>query len=228
VDNADDMDMFFGSSDEPGGIDQYLPESESGRTLFTTRSRKAALSVARHDVIELHEMGSQEAMSLLEKSIHRKDLLDTEAPVADLLRELTYLPLAIVQAAAYLDMNPVSISKYLGLLRGTEQDMVGLMSEEFRDDTRYRGSQNAVATTWLVSFNQIRKSDPAATDLLSFLSCIEPKAIPLSILPQMQFEEQRSARSAGMTLWWDKMTRCRTCTAWCTWQRVYGSDRKDL
>ncbi len=58
-----------------------------------------------------------------------------------------------------------------------------MMSRQFQDSTRYPGSQNAVATTWLVSFNQISKSDSAAAELLSFLSLIEPKAIPQSILP---------------------------------------------
>ncbi len=81
------------------------------------------------------------------------------------------------------------ITEYLRLLRGTDQDMASLMSREFHDSTRYRGSQNAVATTWLVSFDQIRKSDDAVADLLSFLSCIEPKGIPQSILPRLELEE---------------------------------------
>jgi tetratricopeptide (TPR) repeat protein len=98
--------------------------------------------------------------------------------------------LAITQAAAYLNTNQVSIAEYLGLLRGTEQDMIGVMSRTFQDSTRYRGSQNAVATTWLVSFDQIRKSNSTAADLLSLMSCIEPKAIPRSILPGSQSEEQ--------------------------------------
>jgi tetratricopeptide (TPR) repeat protein len=68
--------------------------------------------------------------------------------------------------------------------------MVSLLSREFYDGTRYRGSKNAVATTWLVSFNQILKFNPTAADLLWFMSCIEPKAIPRSILPTTELEEQ--------------------------------------
>jgi hypothetical protein len=64
--------------------------------------------------------------------------------------------------------------------------MVSLMSKEFRDDTRYKGSANAVATTWVVSFSQIRERDVAAADLLAFISCIEWKAIPRSLLPMAQ------------------------------------------
>jgi hypothetical protein len=64
------------------------------------------------------------------------------------------------------------------------------MSREFQDSTRYKGPHNAVATTWLVSFEQIRKSDSTAANLLSFISCIEPKAIPRSILPGQEAREQ--------------------------------------
>lgn len=34
---------------------------------------------------------------------------------------------------------------YLWLLRNTEQDVIGLLSHKFRDNTRYKDSENAVA-----------------------------------------------------------------------------------
>ncbi|KAL8366598.1 hypothetical protein RB595_010452 [Gaeumannomyces hyphopodioides] len=190
VDNADDADLLFGSPDMPNGLANYLPESENGLVLFTTRSREVAVSVAGSDVIELFEMNPQEAADYLEKLLIRKDLLRDEGESTKLLKELTYLPLAITQAAAYLNTIQVSIAEYLTLLRGTDQNAASLISHEFHDKTRHKGSRNAVATTWLVSFDQIRKSNRTAADLLSFLSCIEPKAIPQSILPRLEVEEQ--------------------------------------
>ena len=53
-------------------------------------------------------------------------------------------------------------------------------------------TQNAIAATWLVSFNQIRRSNSDAADLLSFISTIENKAIPRSLLPAMEPEERLS------------------------------------
>lgn len=147
--------------------------------------------VAGSYIIELHKMNPPEAASFLEKSLIQKDLLRNEAGTLELLNELTYLPLAITQAAAYLNTNQVSIAEYLGLLWGAEQDVVSLMSREFRDSTRYWGLQkNAIATTWIVSFNQIRRSDGTAADLLLFISCIKAKAIPRSILPDLALKEQ--------------------------------------
>lgn len=189
VDNADDMDTVFGppgGPGGPGGLNKYLPESEDSVVLFTTRSREVAVSSAGGDVVELHEMDPGEAADYLEKSLIRDD----DAGTAELLKRLTYLPLAITQAAAYLNITGVPVAEYLNLLRGADQEAASLMSREFHDSTRYEGSQNAVATTWIVSFDQIRRSDSTAADLLAFMSCIKPKAIPQSMLPRCELEEQ--------------------------------------
>ncbi|KAJ2997857.1 hypothetical protein NUW58_g514 [Xylaria curta] len=168
VDNVDDMELIFGSSDSPGGIDEYLPKSENASILYTTRSREVAVAVAGSDVVDLHEMDSKEALEFLKKSLINKQLLQDTVATETLFQELTCLPLAIAQAAAYLNQNQMSIKKYLSLLWNTEQDLVNLVSREFHDDTRYPGSQNAVATTWLVSFDQIRRANSNAADMLSF------------------------------------------------------------
>jgi len=156
--------------------------------MLTTRSRDVALAVGG-EMVKLLEMNEEEAKSLLTKSLTNKNLIDDEKGVATLLEQLTYLLLALAQAAVYLNRNRISIAKYVELLTGTEQDIISLMSREFHDSTRYNGSLNAVATTWLVSFHQIQKSNSAATKLLLFLSCIEPKAIPQSMLPPLPSEE---------------------------------------
>ncbi|CAI7590894.1 unnamed protein product [Penicillium bialowiezense] len=190
VDNADDMDLLFGSSDSSGGMSQYLPESELGITILTTRSREIAVLFAGNDVTNLREMHLQEGKDLLEKSlIPRESRQDREA--VQLLDELNYLPLAITQAVAYMNTAGISVSKYLSLLRGTQSDVVNLLGREFHDSTRYRESHNAVAKTWQVSFQQIRRTDESAANLLSFISCIEPKAIPQSLLPDFGSEEER-------------------------------------
>jgi hypothetical protein len=184
VDNADDADIFFGTGQSRGIVD-YLPESELGVVVYTTRTPEVA-EQTRGDVIALGAMDLQDAAAFLTRLLTRKDLLRNNATTTELLNELTCLPLAIAQAAAYLNKNSMSVAKYMRLLRSTEQDMVALMSREFRDNTRYKGTANAVATTWVVSFSQIREHNAAAADLLAFMSCIEWKAIPRSLLPVAQ------------------------------------------
>ena len=185
LDNADDTSILFGKGQSKGIID-YLPESEGCVTVYTTRTQEVAVSLTHSDVLELGAMSQPDAADFLEKSLIEKELLDDGATTRKLLDELAYLPLAIRQAAAYLNMNKMPITKYLRLLRSTEQEAVGLINKEFLDDTRYRGSANAVATTWVVSFNQLKTRDAAAADLLAFMSCIEWKAIPRAILPKVR------------------------------------------
>jgi tetratricopeptide (TPR) repeat protein len=186
VDNIDDQTLM-------ATMNNYLPRSEHGAILFTTRSMDIAIFSARKHILKLVEMRSDEATQFLKSSLIVKELAEDETVVARLLQELTYLPLAIVQAAAYLNRNShLTIRDYLNLLRGTEKDVVDLMSREFPDDTRYEDSRNGVATTWIVSFSQIQQTDPAAAQLLSFLSCVEPKAIPQSLLPQLESKEKQA------------------------------------
>lgn len=69
-------------------------------------------------------------------------------------------------------------------------DQMRLASREFRDITRYQKLPNAVTATWLISFNQIKDLDPFAANLLEFMAYLEPKAIPQSILPIPESEEE--------------------------------------
>ncbi|KAH6970345.1 hypothetical protein BKA56DRAFT_661160 [Ilyonectria sp. MPI-CAGE-AT-0026] len=190
IDNADDMSVLYGSTQEPGGIANFLPDSDDGRILFTTRSQEVAVNVAGSYVVELSEMGSKEAKALLQKSLIKKDQTQDDQLVSELLLKLTHLPLAISQASAYMNTNKVPIKEYLRLLQTTDQDMVELLSRGFRDGSHYRSTQGAVATTWIVSFNQIRDTDEDAARLLSFAAYIEPKAIPRTLLPSLGSEQQ--------------------------------------
>ncbi|KAH7184118.1 hypothetical protein DER44DRAFT_904760, partial [Fusarium oxysporum] len=188
VDNADDQELILGSVERPG-LEEYLPQSEDGIILLTTRSGQVAEGFAQCDTIDIKHMDQEEATSLLKKSLVQKQLLQDETSVIELLTYLSFLPLAITQAAAYLNQTRAPIRTYLGLLRNAEDNDTKVLEREFRDNTRYRGSQNAVGTTWIVSFRQIQKSNQLAVDLLSFISCIEPKAIPQSILPDAEADE---------------------------------------
>ncbi|KAB5515662.1 hypothetical protein GE09DRAFT_979565, partial [Coniochaeta sp. 2T2.1] len=189
VDNSDDVELVCRSSRTREGLQRYRPQSQNGRIVFTTRSRNIAMRVAE-ETVKLEEFSLTEAKRLLEKLVTRKELIDDTASATELLHELTCLPLAITQAAAYLERNEVSIAEYLRLLRNTEKDMADLLSEELPDRTRYKETKHAVATTWMVSFDKIREQDLKAADLLSFMSQIEQKSIRQSLLSELDSEVQ--------------------------------------
>jgi tetratricopeptide (TPR) repeat protein len=182
VDNADDLKLLRGL-DQTEGLLAFLPESDDGLTIFTTRHGAVAQYLAGSDVVEIRKMTGQETKDLLEESLVRKSPSGNDEIVTNLLIELEYLPLAVTQAAACINTNKCSISEYLRLFKNTERDAVTIMSTDFGDKTRYQNLTNAVAKTWTITFNKIREHDTLAADLLEFISCIEWRAIPKSILP---------------------------------------------
>ncbi|KAM0243985.1 hypothetical protein ACHAP5_006750 [Fusarium lateritium] len=188
VDNADDQELILGSQDKPG-LEAFFPQSEHGHILLTTRSRHVALEFTQSNIIDIEQMDQQEAFNLFNSSLIKKDLPENDEVTIDLLTQLAFLPLAITQAAAYLNQTGAPIRNYLSLLKGAESEVARVLGREFGDNTRYKGPRNAVGTTWIVSFDQMQKSNPVAIKLLSFISCIEPKAIPQSLLPDAEPEE---------------------------------------
>ncbi|KAF1809666.1 HET-domain-containing protein [Eremomyces bilateralis CBS 781.70] len=190
-DNADDIYMWIAKAgpglQQPGQgshpLIDYLPKSKQGAVIFTTRDRKIAVKLAQQDVVDVPEMGEDAASQLLGKCLVNTELAKSGKETGALLLQLTYLPLAIVQAAAYINENAILLTDYLSLLVEQEEEVIDLLSEEFEDDGRYRDIKNPVATTWLISFDQIRRRDRLAADYLSFMACVEPKDIPQSLLP---------------------------------------------
>jgi nucleoside phosphorylase/tetratricopeptide (TPR) repeat protein len=174
-DNADDMEMWKTAD--------FLPDSERGHILFTTRTRQVAVRLASSHVIMISEPDTETAVEILRRSLITRDLLnDREAAIA-LLKELACLPLAIAQAAAYINENDIGLSAYTTLLHGSEPDVIELLSEDFGDEERYKDIQNPVATTWWISFRQIQQLNPTAIDYLLFMACINPRHIPQTLLP---------------------------------------------
>jgi tetratricopeptide (TPR) repeat protein len=198
VDNADHLEVLEGSDGGKGLLD-YLPRSDSGLTVFTTRDKTTAHALAGNSILEVEKLDPTTAAHLFKKMLTRKDLSCHEAVIDELLQELDCLPLATTQAAAYVNCNAISVEEYLNLLRSTEQDLIFIMNEEMRDSTRYKHAANAVARTWLVSFEQIVRQDAHAANLLQYMSCMDWKAIPRSILPAI--EPKARMTSAIGTLW---------------------------
>ena len=187
LDNADDIDMWFGKSKGdigPCRLSDYVPWSRTGSVLFTTRFQKVASKLAMQNVIRVPEMGEARGLELLNERLVHKSLLQDREQAALLLKQLVYLPLAIVQAASHINANCLStLADYISLLTAKEEEMIDLLNEEFEDDWRPHNTTNPVAATWLISFEQVQRINPLATDILSFMACIEPTEIPESLLP---------------------------------------------
>ncbi|KAJ5378060.1 Tetratricopeptide-like helical [Penicillium cataractarum] len=182
-DNADDIEMWTRGNDAVPALKTFLPRSENGHILLTSRNRKLAVRVASPNVLSVPDMDESTAMQIFEKSQIQQGLLHNNHTTMALLEQLGFLPLAICQAAAYINENEITLSDYLALLKEQDTSAIELLSEKFEDDGRYDQTQNPVLITWLVSFQQIQQLDKLSAEYLSFMACINPRDIPQSILP---------------------------------------------
>jgi tetratricopeptide (TPR) repeat protein len=182
-DNADEFEMWTKGSPIAPPLKDIIPWSENGHVLFTSRNRQLALNLAGSNVVSMPDVDQKTGKEIFQKLLMRKDLLQDDHVTNALLERLAFLPLAISQAAAYINQNDISLARYMSLLGEQEASTIELLGKEFDDDGRYAEIQNPVATTWLVSFAQIHQVDKVASEYLSFMACINPRDIPESILP---------------------------------------------
>ncbi|KAJ5000632.1 hypothetical protein K4K48_002414 [Colletotrichum sp. SAR 10_66] len=179
IDNADDIELMFSRS----GLASYIPTSRRGSVLITTRNSVAAARYDRTFALNLSNMGTEEAVKLLHSGLGESQI-DHGQSTTQLLERLAYLPLAIRQASAYLRANQAtSISQYLEYCEASDEEQIALLSEDFDDQDRYETIQNPVATTWLISFENIARDKPLAAKYLSFICYLAEKDISMTLLP---------------------------------------------
>jgi hypothetical protein len=196
VDNADDTELWSkraarANGDVSKSLINSLPRSSKGSIVLTTRNRTIAadFSGVPGATIEVLKMNEGIAIQLFQKSVLNESVAQDVENIRLLLEELAYLPLAISQATSYINQTGTPVPNYLEILRGQEADKIELLSKDFEDEGRYDAdldpscTRNAIATTWLISFEQIQKQSHNATNYLAFMAFMEPKDIPLSMLP---------------------------------------------
>ena len=207
LDNADDIGVFYprpgtGTSqgagvEAPQPLASFMPQTENGRILVTSRSRDAAarLTGGTQNILSIQAMNDSQAQQLLRKKLGDKY---EEGAAVDLLRALEHLPLAITQAAAYILLRwpEESPSTYLAKFRQGERRGARLLQKDAGDLRRDPSASNSVARTWQITFDQIRLEKPSAADLLMLMSQFNPQGIPKWVL-ESDRRHWRSSDSSG-------------------------------
>jgi tetratricopeptide (TPR) repeat protein len=178
-DNADEAITESAGSSKIVGLMEFLPSSEQGAIVFTTADRKTAAKLAPQNVVALPEMEQDTAQRMLKMCLVNP--VDEQKGADLLIKELAYLPLAIVQAVAYVNVNKTTIQGYLSLLVEKKEESAEDLHSE---------SEVVIAATWLISFEQIRRHDALAADYLLFMACVDRNDIPLALLPMASPHEQ--------------------------------------
>ncbi|KAF2676780.1 HET-domain-containing protein [Lentithecium fluviatile CBS 122367] len=107
VDNIDEAGLEPAGSSKAISLIEFLPSSAQGAIIFTTTNRKTAVILAGQHIVDLPEMEQNMARRMLE--LFLADQTNEQETVDLLLKELAYLPLAIGQAAAYVNVNMITL-----------------------------------------------------------------------------------------------------------------------
>ncbi|KAJ5494842.1 P-loop containing nucleoside triphosphate hydrolase protein [Penicillium fimorum] len=160
----------------------YLPISHHGSIIITSRNRGAANSIVEdNDIITILPMDQSHAMMLFERKLGSQI---EKATIMQLVTTLDYMPLAIVQAAAYIKQRTpwVSVQQYLGEFQKSDRKRISLLAYGAGRLRRDREAKNSILITWQISFNHIQQTQPAAADLLSLMSFFDRQGIPRTLL----------------------------------------------
>ena len=126
LDNVDNIDLLSETGDagqggQGTGVDgesqqpmtAYLPQSQNGSILVTSRSQAVALKLVKEkETIAVSPMKESHALTLFEKKL---GAIGEDNHIADLAAVLDFMPLAIVQAAACISQRAprCSVQQYL-------------------------------------------------------------------------------------------------------------------
>jgi hypothetical protein len=113
-DNAEDTILRSSGSSaaEAADLAGCVPQSKLCSAIFTTTNSHTAQALAPQNIIALQDLTADPALRMRQNHL-MTPLLDAEQHEAkDLLRELLYLPLAVVQAAACMNATSMTVQEY--------------------------------------------------------------------------------------------------------------------
>ncbi|KAF2730312.1 hypothetical protein EJ04DRAFT_396871, partial [Polyplosphaeria fusca] len=146
-----------GSSDRTTvDIRRYLPESDHGSIIITTRSARVSQGWRLH-VQKL--AGLEDGLKILANTSRRKGIEDDPDAKA-LVSKLDGLPLALSTAGAYLKHVTTSFAEYLRLYEAS------WLKLQRTSPTLSSYEDRSLYTTWQVTFDRIREQNAASAMLL--------------------------------------------------------------
>ena len=173
LDNVEDVEL----------VTDFLPSDSKGHILLTTRAQSTGTVAQR---IELEKLVPEEGALLL---LTRAKLLASSTSLEqvassdrikalELAQILDGLPLALDQAAAYIEETDCGVSGYLKRYQIHRARLLNLRGSTDSDHPE------AVAATWSLSFEKIQQVNPVAADLLRLCAFLHPDAIAEEIITQ--------------------------------------------
>lgn len=173
--------LVLDNADRLAVVQDFIPDEINGHLLLTTRAKPVG-EIA--EALEIGSMMVQEGTLFL---LLRAKKVQLGGSLADarkedrenagkIVGELGCLPLALDQAGAYMEEAGVGLGRYLELYQHQ-----GVKILEERGELP-RSHPDPVTTTFLLTFTEVKSSQPIAADVLRLCAFLAPDAIPEKLL----------------------------------------------
>ncbi|KAJ4291761.1 hypothetical protein N0V90_009656 [Kalmusia sp. IMI 367209] len=153
-------------------VRQYLPESDQGSVIITTRSA----NVTQGQRLHIQKLtGLDDGLKILSNMSRRGDIEDDPDAKA-LVAKLDGLPLALSTAGAYLEHVTTSFAEYLRLYEASWLKLQRMSPKlnSYEDRSLY--------TTWQVTFDRIREQNAASARLLKLWAYFDKQDVWFGLL----------------------------------------------
>jgi Tetratricopeptide repeat len=158
--------LVFDNAPDRAAVEAFLPPAGPGRVLITSQSAVWPPGWA----VEVPVLNTEVAARFL---VNRTGSPDERA-ATELARELGGLPLALEQAAAYIQATGATLAGYLSVFLDRRADLLA------RGEVV--GHPASVAATLGLALSRLEKEAPAAAGLVRLLACLAPEPLPLTVL----------------------------------------------
>ncbi|MCK9927768.1 FxSxx-COOH system tetratricopeptide repeat protein [Frankia sp. Mgl5] len=157
--------LVFDNAEKPSDIERYVPEG--GHVLITSRNPSW---VGHATPVLVDVLTWTESVAFLAKRVGSAG----DENLGELAETLGRLPLALEQAAAYIESTRISVGDYLELYRSHEFSALTLGEPSDYPQT--------LASTWSLALDRLRDEMSAATDVLELCAVLGADNIPRSML----------------------------------------------
>jgi len=158
--------VVFDNVPDRAAVEPFVPPAGPGRVLITTQNQHWPPGQA----LDVPVLDPEVAADFLVNRTGDPD----RASARELAAELGGLPLALEQAAAYMQATGTTLARYLPMFRDRQADLLA------RGEAS--GHPANVATTLGLALSRLAGEAPAAAGLVRLLAFMAPEPVPLALL----------------------------------------------
>ena len=173
--------VVFDNVPDLGAVEAFLPPAGPGRVLVTSQSQHWPPGWA----VQVPVLEAEVAAQFLTARTGDGD----QVAALELAVELGGLPLALEQAAAYMQATGIPLARYLPLFKARQHHLL------VRGEAA--GHRQHTAATLGLALSRLERDAPAAAGLLRLLAFLAPEPVPLELLLAAPGAAQRLGSEAA-------------------------------